>query len=167
MSPSIQMIVAAAENDAIGYGNKMPWHLPKDFQFFKEKTMGCPIIMGRKTWESIGRPLPGRRNIVITRNANFQAEGADVVPSLEAAIAYAETLNPEKIMIIGGGQIYQQGLKHADRIYLTRVATIIDPADTFFPKLEATEWKQVETTPMPAEPENNRPTFEFQTFDRR
>lgn len=126
----ISMIVAHDQNRVIGYNNKMPWHLPGDLQYFKEQTMGKPILMGRKTFESIGRPLPGRRNIVISRNAEYAAEGVEMVPSLEAAIALVRD-EPE-IMIIGGEQIFTQAMPLAEKLYIT----LIDAAfkgNTYFP----------------------------------
>lgn len=129
----ISLIVAHDKNHVIGYENDMPWHLPGDLQYFKEMTMGKPIIMGRKTFESIGRPLPGRRNIVITRNESYAAQGIETVPSLDAALALVKDV-PE-IMIIGGAQIFEQSLPLADKLYIT----LIDhefKGDTFFPKYD-------------------------------
>lgn len=129
----ISLIVAHDKNHVIGYENDMPWHLPGDLQYFKEMTMGKPIIMGRKTFESIGRPLPGRRNIVITRNESYAAEGIETVSSLDAALALVKDV-PE-IMIIGGAQIFEQSLALADKLYIT----LIDhefKGDTYFPKYD-------------------------------
>lgn len=129
----ISLIVAHDKNHVIGYENDMPWHLPGDLQYFKEMTMGKPIIMGRKTFESIGRPLPGRRNIVITRNESYAAQGIETVPSLDTALALVKDV-PE-IMIIGGAQIFEQSLPLADKLYIT----LIDhefKGDTFFPKYD-------------------------------
>ena len=115
----ISLIVAHDKNRVIGYENAMPWHLPGDLQYFKQVTMGKPVIMGRKTFESIGRPLPGRRNIIITRNEAYKAEGIEVVTSVEAALALVE--GTEEIMIIGGEQIFTQCLPIADRLYITLI----------------------------------------------
>lgn len=126
----ISLIVAHDKNRVIGYENDMPWHLPGDLKYFKEMTMGKPVIMGRKTFESIGRPLPGRRNIVITRNAAYEAEGIELAPSLEAALALVRDV--EEIMVIGGEQIFTQALPLADKLYIT----LIDHefvGDTYFP----------------------------------
>ena len=121
---------------ALGKGGGLLWHIPEDMKRFKELTSGRPVIMGRKTWESIPlkfRPLPGRKNIVITRNADFEADGATVSSSIEDAIAKAEQANPEEIFIIGGAEIYRQALPLADRLYLTLVESD-DPGDAFFPE---------------------------------
>ena len=122
----LSLIAALAQNRVIGVDNSMPWHLPGDFKFFKATTLGKPIIMGRKTWDSLGRPLPGRLNIVVSRQTGLVLEGAEVYPSLEAAVARAEEWALEQgaseLMLIGGAQLYSQGLEQADRLYLTRVA---------------------------------------------
>lgn len=139
--PRLCLIVAQAANRAIGKDNQMPWHLPEDLQYFKRVTMGKPIIMGRKTFESIGRPLPGRTNIVITRQKDWQANGVQAAGSLAAAIELAATEAPEEIMVIGGAQIYQESLPLADRIYLTQIHESFD-GDAFFPPLDGT-WKEM------------------------
>jgi len=135
----ISLIVAASANNVIGVNGDLPWRLSADLRRFKELTMGKPIIMGRKTWESIGRPLPGRHNIVITRQADYVAEGCTVVPSTEAAIDAAGDV--EEVMIIGGSHIYNAFLPQAERIYLTRVHAEVD-GDTWFPDLPESEWIQ-------------------------
>ncbi|MER1987552.1 MAG: dihydrofolate reductase [Solibacillus sp.] len=132
----ISLIVAHDKNRVIGYENDMPWHLPGDLQYFKEMTMGKPILMGRKTFESIGRPLPGRRNIVITRNDAYDAEGIETAPSLEAALALVR--DAEEIMVIGGEQIFTQALPLAEKLYIT----LIDHefvGDTYFPAYDGWE----------------------------
>lgn len=140
---SICLVVAAAENNVIGIDNKMPWHLPKDLQYFKQVTMSKPIIMGRKTFDSIGRPLPGRENIVITRQQEWQHDGVHVVNNIGAAIEFAEQLSPHSdVMIIGGAEIYRQSLERADKIFLTRVYTELD-GDAFFPSLDAAQWREI------------------------
>lgn len=140
------LVVAAAKNNVIGVDNKLPWHLPKDLQYFKRLTMAKPIVMGRKTFESIGRPLPGRENIVITRQTDWQFEGVTVVHDLPAAIARGEMLlagqEGDELMVIGGAEIYQQALPHADKIYLTRVECVLE-GDAFFPTLEDTQWCEI------------------------
>lgn len=133
----ISLIVAAATNNVIGVNGKLPWHLSDDLKRFKAITMGKPIVMGRKTYESIGRPLPGRQNIVITTQADFVADGCDVVASSAAAITAAG--NAAEIMIIGGGQIYALFLPKADRIYLTRVCVEVK-GDAYFPALDDSIW---------------------------
>ncbi|MBE4589920.1 type 3 dihydrofolate reductase [Vibrio navarrensis] len=127
----ISMIAAMAENRIIGKENQMPWHLPADFAWFKSCTMGKPVVMGRKTFESIGRSLPGRKNIVISRDAALSIEGVSIVNSIEAALT--EAGDSEEVMIIGGGSIYAECLPKADRLYLTFIDANVD-GDTQFPK---------------------------------
>ena len=134
----ISLIVAHDKNRVIGYENKMPWHLPGDLQYFKEMTMGKPIIMGRKTFESIGRPLPGRRNIVITRNKQYHSDGIEIVSSLDEALML--TKNDEEVMIIGGEQIFRLALPLANRLYITQINAEFN-GDTFFPSYEG--WQLV------------------------
>ena len=142
----LSLIAALAQNRVIGVDNSMPWHLPGDFKFFKATTLGKPIIMGRKTWDSLGRPLPGRLNIVVSRQTGLVLEGAEVYPSLEAAVARAEEWALEQgaseLMLIGGAQLYSQGLEQADRLYLTRVA-LSPEGDAWFPEFDEQQWKRV------------------------
>ena len=133
----IALIVAADENNAIGFQNKMLWHLPNDLKFFKNKTWGMPIIMGRKTMESLGKPLPGRHNVVISSQKDLSLNGATVVHDLNEAITEAETANVNEIMIVGGGEIYKQAIEFADTIYLTRVHASVEEADTYFPVIDS------------------------------
>ena len=135
----ISIIVAAAENGAIGGDNRLPWHLPDDLKRFKALSLGKPIVMGRRTFDSIGRPLPGRTNIVVSRQAGLAIEGAVVAPSLDAALAAAGSV-PE-IVVIGGAQIFEQALPRTDTIHLTRVHAHI-PGDVFFPKLDPASWRE-------------------------
>jgi dihydrofolate reductase len=138
--PKISLICAMANNRVIGLNNQMPWHLPADLKHFKETTMGKPIVMGRKTFESIGRPLPGRRNLVITRNSDYRPDGVEVVSSIEEAL---ELLNEaEEIMITGGGNIYQQTIEMADRLYLTFIDLATD-GDAFFPEYQHLHWTEI------------------------
>ena len=136
----VSILVATDERGAIGRDGALPWHLPNDLKRFKALTMGKPVVMGRRTWASIGRPLPGRQNIVVTRQDGFVAPGATVVGSLDAAIAAAGDV-PE-VCIIGGGELYRLALPRADLIHLTRVHATV-AADTFFPALEAGQWREV------------------------
>jgi dihydrofolate reductase len=138
----ISLIVAMAQNRVIGRDNKMPWHLPEDLRYFKRITLNKPVVMGRNTFESIGRPLPQRTNIVISRNPGYRIDGALVVNSLEAALQKCRDLNAEEAMIIGGAQIYAQALPLADRLYLTEVAAVID-GDASFPDFERKLWQEV------------------------
>lgn len=145
----LALIAAQAKNRCIGRDNQMPWHLPEDLRYFKAQTLGKPIIMGRNTYLSLGRPLPGRLNIVLTRDTGFTAEGIRVVHTLEQAIALATSDAKEKgveeLMIIGGAQLYQQALPLADRIYLTELADSF-AGDTFFPELDPAQWREIERT---------------------
>ncbi len=135
------ILVAAAQNNAIGGNNDLLWRIPEDLKRFKALTMGKICIMGRKTYESIGKPLPGRRFVIITRDPDFKVEGCAVVSSLEQALALGKT-EPE-VMIIGGGEIYRQALPITDKIYLTRVMADFE-GDTFFPELSAKEWREID-----------------------
>ena len=136
------IVVAMDEGRVIGAEGGMPWHLPADLKFFKSVTMGKPIIMGRSTWESIGRALPGRTNIIITRNTHFQAEGCRLAHSVDEALAIAKEESAEEVMIIGGGGIYEQTLDRVDRLYLTRIAAHL-VGDTHFPVINPEEWQEV------------------------
>jgi len=129
--PTISVIVATDLKGAIGNENKLLWHLPADMKFFKEKTMGHHIVMGRKTYESIGRPLPGRTTIIVTRNKAYKADGCIVVHSLEEAIQYARANKEEEVMIVGGSELYSLAESFATTLYLTLVKTTL-PADVFF-----------------------------------
>jgi dihydrofolate reductase len=140
--PTIALIVAVAENGVIGRDGKLPWRIPEDMKWFRERTAGRPLIMGRKTWESFPkRPLPGRTNIVITRDASYTAEGAVVVTSLKAALDAAYGEDPEEIMVIGGAEIYRAALPLARRIYLTSVHGEIE-GDTHFPPIDRAAWAE-------------------------
>lgn len=159
----LSLIVAIGEHNEIGKAGKMPWHLPADLKHFKTITLGKPIIMGRKTFEAIGKPLPERRNIVITREKAYRADGCEVAHSLPAALVLAAGV-PE-IMVIGGGEIYREALPRAQRIYLTRVDAICD-ADTFFPALDPTDWRETEHEDH-ASDERNVHAYSFITLERR
>jgi dihydrofolate reductase len=138
----VSAVVAASDNGVIGRDGGLPWHVSSDLKLFKEITLGKPVIMGRRTWESLPRqPLPGRRNIVITRNADYVAEGAEIVRSVDEALAACEG-EPE-VSIIGGGQVYAQAMDRTDRIYLTRIHLEVE-GDTFLPEFPADEWEEVE-----------------------
>ena len=142
-APIISLIVAASQNGVIGKDGALPWYIREDMMRFKRLTMGHPCIMGRKTWDSIPKkPLPGRTNIVVTRNEAFEAEGARVAHSFDAALEIAREENPSEIMIIGGEAIYAEALAHAGRIYFTEVAGNFE-GDAFFPKANPYEWRQV------------------------
>lgn len=161
----VSMIVAAAEDNAIGNRNEMLWHLPDDFKFFKETTLGHPVVMGRKTFQSLGRPLPKRPNIVISRQEGFVAEGAQVVSSLNDALQLAKTLTETEVMVIGGGEIYKQALPLADKVYLTRVHARFPDAEAHFPALNENQWKLTLSTPHPAD-EKHAHAFTFEVWER-
>jgi len=161
----ISLIVAAADNGAIGKDNQLLWHLPNDLRFFKNTTWGMPVIMGRRTFESVNKPLPGRINIVITRQSGWKAEQVWTVGSLEEALAKAATTNCLEAFVIGGGEIYQQALPLAQRVYLTRVQAA-PAADTFFPALPATDWEMQDSEDYPADEKHAFP-YSFQRWERR
>ncbi len=158
----ISVIVAAAENGVIGRQGELPWRLSGDLRYFKAVTMGKPIVMGRRTWESIGRPLPGRQNIVVTRQAGFAAEGCDVVASGDDAIAVAG--DAAEIMIIGGSEIYALFLPAAERLYLTRVHADVD-GDAFLPAIDAQAWQLVSDERHAAD-EKNEYDYSFRLYER-
>jgi len=145
----ISLIVAVAQNGVIGRDGGLPWRLSNDLRYFKSVTMGKPIIMGRKTYESIGRPLPGRPNIVVSRNPAFTADGIDVRPSLGAAVSHAATLPGGEAMIIGGAALYTDALETAGRIYLTEVHADVD-GDVRFPAFDRLDWVEISREKHPA-----------------
>ena len=149
----ISIIAAMGRNRAIGYKNTLPWRLPADLQRFKQLTLGHHILMGRKTYESIGRPLPGRTSIIITRQPNFQAEGCLIAHSLDEAITLAQSRGEQEVFIIGGAEIYAQALSIADRMYLTLVDAEPE-ADAFFPKFEEKAWGKIEEEIVAANEKN-------------
>lgn len=138
--PHITLVVAAAENNTIGKDNQMPWHLPNDFKYFKSNTIEHSVVMGRKTFESIGKPLPDRRNIVLTRDQHYHNPEVDVANSLAEVLTYCR--DEREIFIIGGADIFKQALPLAQKVLLTRVHAEI-PGDTFFPELQTDEWQCV------------------------
>lgn len=156
--PRLSLIAAVADNGCIGSENMLPWRLSVDLRRFKALTLGKPVIMGRRTWESIGRPLPGRKNIVVTRDDTYVAEGADVVHSLPDALRVAAQAQPEEVFVIGGGQLYAAALDDADRIYLTRVRAEVK-GDTFFPAIDPAIWREVASETISADQAN-----EFETY---
>jgi dihydrofolate reductase len=159
------IIVAIADNNAIGRNNELLWHISEDLRFFKRTTLGSPVIMGRKTFESIGRALPGRVNIVVSRGFST-GEEVEVVNSLEDAFAVAEDTNLEKCFVIGGGQIYAQALDFADRLVVTHVHTVIEDADTFFPAINPEIWNVVQRSEMFTDEETGY-QFEFVEYEKR
>jgi len=170
----LSMIVATADNNIIGKDNDMPWHLPADLAYFKKVTLGKPIIMGRKTYESIGRPLPGRRNIVISRDESYLpqgkgAEDVDTVTSIEQALALVDGSNGDaavaEIMVIGGGAIYAHCLPKADRLYVTKIDAAID-GDTRFPDYNDGNWQKVSSELRKAD-EKNEYQLNFCIYERK
>lgn len=161
--PRVTLILARARNGVIGAKGGLPWRLPEDLAFFKRTTMGHPIVMGRKTWESIGRPLPGRRSIVVTRDPDFTASGAEVVHSLAEAIACCRTA--DEIFVIGGAQLYADALPRADRLLLTEIHADFD-GDTLLPAPAPDLWEEASRESHP--PVGNRAfAFDFVDYRRR
>ncbi|MBA6390171.1 type 3 dihydrofolate reductase [Colwellia sp. BRX10-3] len=158
----LSMIVAHANDRVIGKNNDMPWHLPADLAYFKKTTLGKPIIMGRKTFQSIGRPLPGRKNIVISRDDTYQVEGVEVVNSVAAALALV--IESEEVMVIGGGAIYQHCLAAAQRLYITHIDADID-GDTYFPEYDLAVWKKVASDIRPSD-EKNQYQLDFSVYEK-
>ena len=159
------IIVAISDNNAIGKDNDLLWHISADMKFFRRQTLGSPVIMGRKTFESIGRALPGRVNIVISRGFET-GEDVEVVGSLEEAFATAESTNLEKCFVMGGGQIYAQAFEIADKLIVTHVHTIIEDADTFFPSIDSSVWTVAQRSELFSDEETGY-TFEFVEYVRR
>ncbi|MBL8519922.1 MAG: type 3 dihydrofolate reductase [Betaproteobacteria bacterium] len=158
----VNLIAAVAENGVIGQGNSMPWHLPADFAWFKHHTLGHAVVMGRKTFESIGKALPGRRNIVVTRNPAWHAPGCESVPSLARALEVCA--GEEEVFVIGGGELYAAALPLAQRLYLTTVAS--RPAgDTRFPEWAAHEWRAIHDASHAAD-ERNVHAMRFRILER-
>ena len=160
----ISLIVAATSNNAIGKNNQLLWHLPNDMKFFKNTTWGMPVIMGRKTYEALGKPLPGRINIVISRQPQFNAEGIIVVQTIEEALQKAAETNCLESFIIGGGEIYRQSMEIANRIYMTRVHTELE-GDTYFPEIDESKWGKVFNLDFPSD-EKHAFSYSLQTWER-
>ena len=153
----IAIVVAMSTNRVIGRDNKLPWHIPGDLKFFKRTTMGKPVVMGRKTFESIGKPLPGRDNIVITRQRDWRAEGVRVVHDIQDALKLArdlaETAGADEVAIIGGAEIYREILEQVDRLYVTQVQAWIE-GDAIFPEVDWEEWQETSREDFDAEDPN-------------
>lgn len=167
MAVSISMIAALSTNRVIGVEGKLPWYLPEDLKFFKTVTSHKPVIMGRATFDSIGKPLPNRFNIVITRNPDFSHPGVRISPSLpealEMAKGHAEIDGIDEVMVIGGGQIYAAAMPYADHLYLTRVDVDIE-GDTFFPEFNTNEWSLAES--IQGSPTEHQPSYRFERYNR-
>jgi dihydrofolate reductase len=162
----ISIIVAVAENGVIGRGGTLPWRLSADLQRFKRLTMGHTIVMGRRTWESIGRPLPGRRTVVVTRQPNYRLEdpAVTVASNLEQALKVAENFGDDEGFIVGGAELYRAALPGADRLYLTRVDAEVD-GDTFFPEVAWNEWRLIDSDLHNVD-EKNEYASTFETYER-
>ena len=161
----ISLVVAAAKNNAIGKNGAMLWHLPEDMKHFKNITWGMPVIMGRRTFESLKKPLRGRKNIVITRQEDWKEEGTVTVKNLDDALFVAGQTDAKEVFVIGGGEIYLLAFIKAKRIYLTRVETEPE-ADTFFPELDPAVWQLVSSNDHAADEKNSYP-FSFQVWERK
>ena len=160
--PRVSIIVATDERGAIGHEGQLPWRLPEDLKRFKAITMGKPIVMGRRTWDSIGRPLPGRRSIVVSRQAGLAIEGAEVVGSLEQALQAAS--DAPEACVIGGADLYRLALPMAEVVHLTRVHATVE-ADTFLPALDPSDWEEVSSERHPADERHAYP-YSFVTLRR-
>ncbi len=160
----IAIIVALAKNNIIGADNTIPWYCPEDLKYFKRTTLGSPVLMGRKTYESLKvKPLPGRHNIIVTRGCR-QYQGCHSVASIEEGIALAESITTEKLFIIGGADIYQQSLSLAHQLYVTEIDVEVD-GDCFFPSIDASQWSLIRTSVYPAD-DSNPHTMTFKVFSR-
>jgi dihydrofolate reductase len=169
MSVRVAMIAGVAENGVIGVDGRIPWRIPSDMAFFKRTTMGKPIIMGRKQYESVGRPLPGRTNLVVSRRPGYQPDGVIVINDLDAAIdhaiAIAEADGAEEVMVIGGGEIYAQAMGRADRLYISHVA--LRPAgEVVFPVIDPARWRQVGQPSVEPSPKDDA-AYRIAVYDRR
>lgn len=162
--PRISLLAALDRNRAIGRGNALPWHLPDDFRRFKALTMGKPILMGRRTAESLGRALPGRRNLVLTRGGRVPFEGMEAVASLDAAVALAAADRAGELCVIGGAQVYALALPRATAMHLTHVDAAVADADTHFPPFDAGDWEIVSRAAHPAD---DRHAYAFEFVDYR
>jgi dihydrofolate reductase len=161
----IALVVAASENNVIGKNNQLLWRLPNDMKFFKNVTWGMPTIMGRKTFESLGKPLAGRTNIVITRQQDWKPEGAVVVSNLEEAIDIACGTDAKEAYVIGGGEIYKQSLPLARKVFLTRVHTTVE-GDTTFPELDPKDWKLISNKDFGTD-DKHAYAYSFQEWERK
>ncbi|HEV7331396.1 MAG TPA: dihydrofolate reductase [Flavisolibacter sp.] len=161
----ISLLLAASANNVIGKDNQLPWHLPNDLKYFKNLTWGLPILMGRKTFDSIGKPLPGRKSIIITRNTDWQHEGVEVVHSVNDAVQKADALGAKEIFVIGGAEIFTVSLQTANRIYLTRIHQDFE-GDVFFPEIDEAAWSLASSRFCKAD-EKNPYDHTYQVWERR
>lgn len=161
----VSIVVAASTNNVIGKDNQLLWKLPNDMKFFKNTTWGMPVIMGRKTFESLGKPLTGRTNIIITRQTGYAPEGTHIARDLEEAIALAADADAREAFIIGGGEIYKLSLPYTQRIYLTRVHTTVE-GDTYFPAIDEREWELLSQLDFKAD-DKHLYDYSFQVWQRK
>ena len=160
----ISLVVAAANNNVIGKDNQLVWNLPNDMKFFKNVTWGMPVVMGRKTFESLGKPLPGRKNIILTRQSNWNVEGTVAVKNIDDAILLVNEMDVKEMMVIGGGEIFKMIFPRANRIYITRVDAAPE-GDAFFPEIDPKEWKLVSKKDHEADAKHKY-NYSFQTWER-
>jgi len=161
----ISTIVATGQNNGIGINNDLPWHMPADLKFFKETTYGFNVLMGRKSFDSVGRPLPGRTNIVVTRNKDFYHSGVITVNSIEEGILYAENNNQKELFIIGGSNIYAQTQHLWNKLYLTKIDIIVNNATAYFPKIDFSKWNH-EWEIKHTSDEKNKFNYSFNLYTR-
>lgn len=168
MSVELALMAARARNQCIGRNNELPWRLPGDLQYFKRVTRGKPVIMGRRTWESLNRALPGRTNIVITRSPDYEAEGGEVVHSLDEALELGEQVaardNAGEVVVIGGADIFRTALARSDRVYMTEVHADVE-GDTFFPDMDAGHWQEVQRDDYSVQP-GDEYDYSFVVYER-
>ena len=165
LSVILSAIVAASENGVIGKHDWLPWDLPDELQYFRATTMGKPVIMGRKTYDSIGRPMPKRHNIVVSRDTSRVIDGCDVVASVQDAVKMAEKDDATEAFVIGGAQLYEQALPLVDRLYFTRVHTVVEGGDTFMPAVDWSQWKKVSSNEHPAD-DKHAFAFTMEVYER-
>jgi dihydrofolate reductase len=161
----ISLLVAASENNVIGKNNALPWTLPSDLKYFKNQTWGMPVVLGRKTFQSLGKPLKGRKTIIVTRNKNWHAEGADVVYDLKDAIKKATDYGAKEVFVIGGAEIFRQSISEASRIYITRIHHQFE-GDTYFPEIDKEQWNLVKNIFQHADGRNAY-SHSFQVWERK
>jgi len=162
---TLSIIVAISTNNVIGTDNQLPWHLPADLQYFKSLTVDHPILMGRKTYDSIGRPLPKRTNIVITRDQSFHHDGLQIAHSIDQAIDFCREKNYDEVFIIGGDTIYSQTIHLADKLYITRVDTHIEKGTAFFPLIDMNQWKLISSEERKSDDKNTMDMI-FEVYEK-
>lgn len=164
MGVSLSIVVAAANNNAIGKDNQLLWRLPNDMKYFKNVTWGMPVLMGRKTFESLGKALPGRKNIILTQQNGWKADGAIIVKNFDDAVFLTKEMDVKELMVIGGGQLYKSAIERASRIHITRVDADFE-ADTFFPHIDPAIWKLVSKKDYEADAKHAY-NYSFQVWER-